>query len=131
MNSLENLLNNGINIKTALEMLEDYSKRIGTMNGIYKIIDINYDFSIRGKDVTLQCTECGKVIHKKMISGRNKWSELIKSCECQKEKKRIQKKEESKNFSKNKKGIYCEVVQKPIALMEEQKLHSQIIYTVS
>lgn len=105
MNSLDNLLNNGINIKTALKMLEDYSKRIGTMNGIYKIIDINYDFSIRGKDVTMQCVECGKVIHKKMISGRNKWSELIKTCECQKEKKYLQQKAEFEKSQKNKKHL--------------------------
>lgn len=85
-------------------MLSDYSKRINTRNGVYEIIDINYDFSIHGKDVTLQCTECGKIIHRTMISGRNKWSELIKSCECQKEKKRIQEKEEAEKFSKNKKA---------------------------
>lgn len=103
MNSLENLLNNGIDIKTAYRMLEEYSNRINTMSGVYKIIDINYDFSIHGKDVTLQCSECGRIIHRTMISGRNKWSELIKSCECQKEKKRSQR-ERVQKISKNKKA---------------------------
>lgn len=103
MNSLQELLDNGIELYTAENMLKDYSNRIDTMNGIYKIIDINYDFSVRGKDVTLQCTECGKIIHRKMISGRNKWSELIKSCECQKEKKKIQRMVDLKKSQKIKK----------------------------
>ena len=104
MNTLNNLLNNGIELHTAIRMLDDYSKRIGTMNGVYKIIDINYDFSIRGKNITLQCSECGKVINRLMISGRNKWSELIKGCSCQKEKKRLEKKANQKNFQKIKKA---------------------------
>ena len=104
MNSLQELLDNGIELYTAENMLKDYSNRIDTMNGIYKIIDINYDFSVRGKDVTLQCTECGKIIHRKMISGRNKWSELIKTCECQKEKKKQIEKEEAEKILQNKKA---------------------------
>lgn len=39
-------------------MLADYKKRIGTRNGIYEIIDINYDFEKRAKDVVLRCTDC-------------------------------------------------------------------------
>lgn len=103
MNTLNNLLNNGIELHTAIRMLDDYSKRIGTMNGVYKIIDINYDFSIRGKNITLQCSECGKVINRLMIRGRNKWSELIKGCSCQREKKRLEKIANQKNFQKIKK----------------------------
>ena len=106
MNSLDNLVDNGIDIKTACRMLEEYSNRINTMNGIYRVIDINYDFSIRGKDVTLQCSECGKIIHRTMVNGRNKWSELIKSCECQKEKKRLQQKAEFEKSQKIKKTIH-------------------------
>lgn len=102
MNTLQDLLSNGIELNTAKRMLSEYSKRINTMNGVYKIIDINYDFSVRGKDVTLQCAECGKIIHRTMISGRNKWSELIKNCECQKIKKRESKKDESEKILKNK-----------------------------
>lgn len=88
MNTLQNLLDNGIDEYTANRMLKEYKSKIGTMNGIYKIIDINYDFTERGKDVTLQCSKCGRIIHRTMIRGRNKWSELIKSCPCQKEEKR-------------------------------------------
>lgn len=88
MNSLHDLVQHGIDRHIAENMLKDYQNRIGTMNGIYEIMDINYDFSIKGKDVTLKCSECGKIIHRTMINGRNKWSELIKSCVCQKERKR-------------------------------------------
>lgn len=103
MNTIEELLDNNIELHTAEMMLNEYQKRIGTMNGVYKITDINYDFNIRGKIVTLECQECGKVIYRTMISGRNKWSELIKSCECQKAKKEEAKKAESEKISKIKK----------------------------
>ena len=92
MNTLQNLIDNGIEINTAIRMLSEYQKRINTYNGIYKIIDITYDFNKRGKDVTLECTNCGKIIHRIMISGRNKWSELIKTCECQKIERENEKK---------------------------------------
>ena len=105
MNTLQNLIDNGIEINTAIRMLSEYQKRINTSNGIYKIIDINYDFNAKGKDVTLECTNCGKVIHRMMISGRNKWSELIKTCECQKIEKENQKKCISENSEKIKKAI--------------------------
>lgn len=104
MNAIQELLDNGIALHTANSMLKQYGDRIGTFNGIYKIIDIEYDFDIRGKDVTLQCTECDKVIHRTMISGRNKWSELIKSCECEKENRIQHKKDESEKNRKNKKA---------------------------
>lgn len=87
MNTLENLIDNGIDRNTAVSMLDSYSSKIGTMNGIYEITDITYDFSKRGRDVTLICTSCGREIHRLMVKGRNKWSELIKTCQCQKEKK--------------------------------------------
>lgn len=88
MNTLQNLLDNGIDLITAQSMIENYSSKIGTRNGVYVITDITYDFEQRGKDVTLRCTKCGKEIHRMMIKGRNKWSELIKSCSCEKESKR-------------------------------------------
>lgn len=85
MNTFQNLIDNGIEPHTAQDMLDGYTKRIGTMNGVYEITDITYDFNERGKDVTLKCSMCGREIHRMMISGRNKWSELIKSCPCEKE----------------------------------------------
>lgn len=87
MNTFQNLIDNGIDPHTAQDMLDGYSKRIGTMNGVYEITDITYDFTERGKDVTLKCSLCGREIHRMMISGRNKWNELIKSCPCQKARK--------------------------------------------
>lgn len=96
MNTLDDLLNNGIELHTATRMLDDYRTKIGAMNGVYEIVDINYDFSVRGKDVTLKCSECGKIIHRTMISGRNKWSELIKCCQCQKEKLEKEKREQKR-----------------------------------
>lgn len=105
MNTLKNLVDNGIDIHTAERMLSDYASRIGAMNGVYEIIDINYDFSIRGRDITLRCSECGKIIHRTMIAGKNKWSELIKSCECQKVKAKRQQMLDSENRAKNKKAL--------------------------
>lgn len=105
MNTFQNLIDNGIEPHTAQDMLDGYSKRIGTMNGVYEITDITYDFTERGKDVTLKCSLCSREIHRMMISGRNKWSELIKSCPCQKtEKARIDKEEfeKSKKIKKDK-----------------------------
>lgn len=104
MNTLDNLLDNGIEHHTAIRMLDNYSKKINTMNGIYKIIDINYDFNVRGKDITLQCSECGKTINRLMINGRNKWSELIKNCSCQTEKRRLQRQINLKKSQKIKKA---------------------------
>lgn len=85
MNTFQNLIDNGIEPHTAQDMIDGYAKRIGTMNGIYEITDITYDFAERGKDVTLKCSMCGREIYRMMISSRNKWSELIKSCPCEKE----------------------------------------------
>lgn len=86
MNTFQDLINHGIEPYTAREMLDNYSSKIGTMNGVYEITDITYDFNERGRDVTLKCSLCGREIHRMMIRGRNKWSELIESCPCEKEK---------------------------------------------
>lgn len=102
MNTFQNLIDNGIEPHTAQDMLDGYSKRIGTMNGVYEITDITYDFTERGKDVTLKCSLCSREIHRMMISGRNKWNELIKLCPCQKEREereyqeRLQREKEEK-----------------------------------
>lgn len=85
MNSFDELVSHGIEEYTAEEMLRSYRERIGTMNGVYKIVDIEYDFSNKGKIVTLQCSKCGKIITKLMIKGRYKWRDLIQTCPCQKE----------------------------------------------
>ena len=71
MNTIQELLDNNIDLHTAEMMINEYQKRIDTMSGVYRIEDINYDFNIRGKIVTLQCQECGKVIYRTMIRKRN------------------------------------------------------------
>lgn len=38
MNNIEELVSHGISEATAIKMLNDYQKRIGTMNGVYKIM---------------------------------------------------------------------------------------------
>lgn len=114
MNTLQDLLDNGIELHTANNMLKQYGDRIGTYSGIYKIIAVEYDFEKRGKDVTLQCTECGKIIHRTMISGRNKWSELIKSCECEKQKKIKYREVE---FEKNRKNKKSEMIKDACSLV--------------
>lgn len=105
MNTFQNLIDNGIEPHTAQEMLDNYSSKIGTMNGIYEITDITYDFNERGRDVTLKCSLCGREIHRMMIKRRNKLSELIKSCPCQKERKAREEKELAEKIEKEKKDL--------------------------
>lgn len=100
MNDIKELVSHGISEITVKSMLDDYKKRIGTMNGVYEIIDINYDFNERGRDVTLQCSGCGKIIHRMMIQGRNKWSELIKTCKDCEDRKRKEQTEKSEKKKK-------------------------------
>lgn len=94
MNTFEDLIQNGIEPQTVVFMLDSYSRKIGTMNGIYKITDITYDFKEHGRIVTLKCSSCGREIKRTMISGRNKWSELIRTCPCEKEARREAKRKE-------------------------------------
>lgn len=103
MNTLQSLIDNGIGEYNAKSMISNYSSKINKMNGVYIITDITYDFNSKGHDVTLKCTECGREIHRIMINGRNKWSELIKTCPCQKEKKIRDREAIPKKNSKNKK----------------------------
>ena len=105
MNTLQSLIDNGIELYTAQSMIDNYSSKINTMNGIYIITDITYNFDIKGKDVTLKCTECGREIHRIMINGRNKWSELIKTCPCQKEKKMKEQEAISEKIFQEKKAV--------------------------
>lgn len=67
MNTFQDLIDNGIEPYTAQNMLDNYSSKIGTMNGIYEITDITYDFNERGRDVTLKCSFCGRKIPHEQI----------------------------------------------------------------
>lgn len=97
MNTLEELTGlYNINTITAKMMLNNYSDRIGLLNGDFRITDINYKgFGV--KDIELTCVSCKKVIHKEFVNSKNKWSELIRKCDCQKNK--------SEKFQKIKKTI--------------------------
>lgn len=86
-------------------MLDNYKSKVNTYNGIYIITDITYNFNTRGRDVTLKCTECGRVMHRTMIKGRNKWSELIKTCPCQKLKRQEEARSELEKILKNEKEV--------------------------
>lgn len=105
MNTLQNLIDNGLHTVNAQRIIDDCSKRIGTMSGVYEITDITYDFNERGKDVALKCSLCGREIHRMMISGRNKWSELIKSCPCQKARKVEEERLLAEKYKKEKKEL--------------------------
>lgn len=100
MNNINELVSHGINIKTAQRMVENYRSKIGTKNGDFEIVDINYDYENHNKDITLKCFKCGNVIHRIMVNGKNKWNELIKIClNCNEKKKNI----EFEKFQKEKK----------------------------
>lgn len=96
MNTVEELIENGLSRYNANKIIEECNKRVGTANGVYLIKDVTYDFKSKGKIVTLECTKCGAEIQRTMISGRNKWSELIKTCQCEKESKTERRRNEKK-----------------------------------
>ncbi len=74
-------------------MYDSCFKHIGEIYGCNKVTDVNYTMS-HEKDIELTCTLCGKISHKLFTHGRNKWNELVHSCECQR----------SEKFPKIKKG---------------------------
>lgn len=88
MNSLQELQEKyGINEQTAVRMITEYKNKIGEKNGDYIITDIIY-IGNKTKIVEETCSQCGAVITREMINGRNKWSELQKFCQNeQKERK--------------------------------------------
>ena len=97
MNTLEELVNTyGLHENNARTMLDNYSKRVGMINGDYKITDITYK-GFETKDIELTCVLCGKIIHRNFTGSKNKWSELIKNCDC--------KREESEKIKKIKKAV--------------------------
>ena len=102
MNTVKELIENGLSQYNANKIIEECNKRVGTTNGVYLIKDVTYDFKSKGKIVTLECTKCGAEIQRTMIYGRNKWSELIKTCQCEKESKTEKRRNDKKIFSSEK-----------------------------
>lgn len=101
MNSVEELVSYGISKENISQMIESYQKRIGTVNGDYKIIDISYNPYTKARVVKLKCVTCGNEIQRGMIKGRNKWSELIKTCPKCRKKRRNAELEKSRKIKKD------------------------------
>lgn len=110
MNTIEQLMRDyELNRDTAARMIEGYSEKIGTLNGILEITDITY-IGGGSKTVDLRCTNCNTEYRRIMTSGKNKWSELLKTCPCQKE---IRKAEKEKQLEE-KRNEHNSVLQKEI-----------------
>ena len=101
MNSVEELVSYGISKENISQMIESYQKRIDTVNGDYKIIDISYNPYTKARVVKLKCVTCGNEIQRGMIKGRNKWSELIKTCPKCRKKRRNAELEKSRKIKKD------------------------------
>ena len=86
MQTVEQLENMGIDRVNAQRMLDSYAKRIGWVNGDYRVSDIVY-IGNNTRDIELTCIKCGKTYHKEFINGRNKWSEMKSICSCEVEKR--------------------------------------------
>ena len=86
MNTYAELISEyGMNDYNAQKMLAVCNERVGMQNGDYVITDVTY-IGNGTKDVEEKCVHCGNVIHRKMVSRKNKWSELQRVCDCQREK---------------------------------------------
>lgn len=108
MQTIEQLENIGIDKVNAQRMLDNYSKRIGWVNGDYRVSDITY-IGDGAKDVELTCIKCGRKYHKEFINGRNKWSEMKSICPCESEKRhelelqaKLERQQLLKNFQEEK-----------------------------
>lgn len=84
MNTIEELVGMGLPESTASRMLDSYAKHIGEMHGCNEVTDVTY-IGNNDREIELTCTLCGAK-HKKIFNNfRSKWSELRKTCFCQKE----------------------------------------------
>lgn len=108
MQTIEQLENMGIDKVNAQRMLDFYGKRIGWVNGDYKVTDITY-MGNNTRDVELTCIKCGRTYHKDFVNGRNKWSEMKSICPCESEKRhelelqaKLERQQLLKNFQEEK-----------------------------
>lgn len=101
MNSIEELVSYGIRKENVSRMIESYQKLVGTVNGDYEIIDISYNPIAKARMVKLRCTTCGDEIQREIVKGRNKWSELIKTCSKCREKRRNAELEKNEKIKKD------------------------------
>lgn len=100
MNDISELMSYGITEGTAKKMIAEFSKHIGQVNGDYTITDVTY-IGNRARKVKEICNYCHTEIEREMIPGRNKWSELQRTCDCRKERilqeKQAKKEKEKEN----------------------------------
>lgn len=98
MQSVQEIVKLGYGIGNARQMYSKNMSHIGEVYGCNKIVDVNYTPN-HERDITLECTICGKVSHKIFVGGRNKWCEMKRTCECQVEKNfpKIQKSQVVRN----------------------------------
>lgn len=108
MQTIEQLENMGIDKINAQRILDSYSKRIGWINGDYKVTDITY-MGDNTRDIELTCIKCGRTYHKEFVNGRNKWSEMKSICPCESEKRhelelqtKLERQQLLKNFQEQK-----------------------------
>jgi len=81
-------------------------KRIGYMNGVNKITDIDYLDDLH-KQVQLTCTECGNISYQVVRKG--KWNKVRKTCPCQKMTRERCKKAEIEKSRKAKKASWLNI----------------------
>lgn len=110
MNTVQELVEHGIEKHTAEMMVECYENRIGKLHGINRVVDIRYIYDTGDREITLECSECGAKITRMLKSGSYKWGKFAKHCPCEKIKladdKKRAKEEESRKIFQNKKDRY-------------------------
>ena len=113
MNSIEELVREYcVTPSNARQMIKACKKHIGEDHGDYIITDVTY-VGDQTKDVEETCKYCGSVIHRKLKNRSNKWYELQKICECQREKARLEREEQKRE---EKKAEKYSVLQKHIGV---------------
>ena len=90
MQSIEDIISITGDVAVAEQIYATNQKHLGKVSGTYVVVDIEY-LGDKERDVTLRCIECGREIHSIHRTGRNKWSELPKTCVCSAERKREEK----------------------------------------
>lgn len=93
MNTVDELIGNGIEKQVAFMMISNYESRIGSVYGCQKLIDINYDFDKKCQMWTFRCELCGSI---KTVK-KPKLRDVSTTCACQKIKKEKNKKKTIKN----------------------------------
>lgn len=81
MNTVKDLIDNGIHPYTAKKMIESFSDIVGAEHGDYVITDVVYDHCTRDKIIEARCRYCGDVISRR-IKPKRRWDCIKKRCSC-------------------------------------------------